>query len=29
MMVVTSTRSLFLRRNHRLKKMQAGEGSSD
>jgi hypothetical protein len=29
MMIVTNTRSLFLKRNRRLKKIQAGEGSSD
>jgi hypothetical protein len=26
---ITNTKSLFLRRNKRLKKIQAGEGSSD
>jgi hypothetical protein len=29
MMVVTKTKSLFMRRERRLKKIQAGEGSSD
>jgi hypothetical protein len=29
MMVITNTQSLFLKRNRRLKKIQAGEGSSD
>lgn len=28
-MFVTNTRSLFLKRDRRLKKIQAGEGSSD
>ena len=29
MMIVTNTKTLFLRRNKRLKKILAGEGSSD
>lgn len=29
MMVVTNTKSLFVRRNRRVKKIKAGEGSSD
>lgn len=29
MMVITNTKSLFLRRNKRLRKIQAGEASSD
>jgi hypothetical protein len=29
MMVVTNTKSLFLKRKRRLRKIQAGEGSSD
>jgi hypothetical protein len=29
MMVVTNTKSLFVKRNRRLRKIQAGEGSSD
>ncbi len=29
MMIVTNTKSLFVRRNKRMKKIQAGEGSSD
>lgn len=29
MMIVTNMKSLFVKRNRRLKKIQAGEGSSD
>lgn len=29
MMVVTNTKSLFMKRNRRLRKIQAGEASSD
>jgi hypothetical protein len=29
MMIITNTKSLFLRRNKRLRKIQAGEASSD
>lgn len=29
MMIVTNTKSLFVKRNRRLKKIQAGQGSSD
>jgi hypothetical protein len=29
MMIVTNTKSLFMKRNRRLRKIQAGEASSD
>ena len=29
MMIVTNTKTLFMKRNRRLKKIMAGEGSSD
>jgi hypothetical protein len=29
MMVVTNTKSLFMKRDRRLRKIKAGEGSSD